>query len=405
MCTYNLFMRKKKQKRWLHGRWHTRPINQIRARHGDYENLFQELKNDSKMFYRYIKMTLEHFMKLLELIAPHLRKTSKRALVSEHRLIIALRYLATGDLPLSIAMAFRVGESTVRNIIKEVGLVLIKVLQLIYLASPVEEDWKKCADGYWNRWNLPNCVGSVDEKHIRLKCLPNSGTLFYNYKKYYSIVLMAVADHLYIFTLVDIEAYGGNSDGGIFSDSQIGLNLNNEQLNLPKGTINLPGSTLKTFGFFIADDAFKLSNRIMKPYSGKNLSDKQKICNCRFSRARRTVESAFGILANKWRILHTAICMLPETANIITTASVCLHNYVLREEQRSGYKFYSKKITPENNINQNPTWFPLSNVEECSGNVRDAQDQRNTLCEYFVSPTGELAWQYDFIRRGVHADN
>jgi len=90
----------------------------------------------------------------------------------------------------------------------------------------------------------------------------------------------------------------------------------------------------------------------MKPYSGKNLSDEQKICNYRFSRARRTVESAFGIFANKWRIFHTAICMLPETVNIIVTASVCLHNYVLKEEQHSGYKNYSQEIISESNINQ-----------------------------------------------------
>lgn len=121
---------------------------------------------------------------------------------------------------------------------------------------------------------------------------------------------------------------------------------------MSKGTVNLPNSNLKTFEFFIADDAFALSNRIMKSYSGKNLSNKQKIWNYRFSRARRTVESAFGIYANKWRIFHTTICMLPETANIIVTASVCLHNYVLKEEQRNGYKYYSKEIIPESDINQ-----------------------------------------------------
>lgn len=127
--------------------------------------------------------------------------------------------------------------------------------------------------------------------------------------------------------------------------------MNNEQLNLPKEIVNLPDSNIKTFLYFIADDAFRLSNRIMKPYSGKNLSDKQQICNYRFSRARRTVESAFGIFANKWRVFHTSICMLPETANIILTASVCLHNYVLKEEQRNGYKYYSQEIIPENDVN------------------------------------------------------
>ncbi|KYN00248.1 hypothetical protein ALC62_08987 [Cyphomyrmex costatus] len=150
---------------------------------------------------------------------------------------------------------------------------------------------------------------------------------------------MAVTDHLYRFTLVDIGAYGVNSDGGIFNDSQIGINLSNEQLNLPKETNNLPGSNMKTFSYFVADDAFRLSNRIMKPYAGRNLSNKQKICNYRFSRARRTVESAFGIFANKWRIFHT-----------IVAASVCLHNYVLMEEQRSGHKYYSKEIITENDV-------------------------------------------------------
>lgn len=49
-------------------------------------------------------------------------------------------------------------------------------------------------------------------------------------------------------------------------------------------------------------------------------------------------------------------------------------------------------------------WFSLPNAEECSGNVKDAQAQRNTLCNYFISPPGQVEWQYDFIRRGVHAD-
>lgn len=124
-------------------------------------------------------------------------------------LLYFCRYLATGDLPFSIALAFRVGEFTVREVVKEVCLVLIKVLQPLYLSLPTEEDWKKCQHGYWKRWNIPNCVGSVDGKHVRLRCPPNSGSLYYNYKKFYSIVLLAVADHLYRFTLVDIGAYGG----------------------------------------------------------------------------------------------------------------------------------------------------------------------------------------------------
>lgn len=43
---------------------------------------------------------------------------------------------------------------------------------------------------------------------------------------------MAICDHLYRFKLIDIVAYGENSDGGIFEVSNIGKNMKNGQLNL-----------------------------------------------------------------------------------------------------------------------------------------------------------------------------
>jgi len=41
--------------------------------------------------------------------------------------------------------------------------------------------------------------------------------------------------------------------------------------------------------------------------------------------------------------------MLPETADLIVIASVCLHNYVLKEGQQSGYKMYSLEPEVSNN--------------------------------------------------------
>ncbi|XP_018369956.1 PREDICTED: uncharacterized protein LOC108765648 [Trachymyrmex cornetzi] len=138
---------------------------------------------------------------------------------------------------------------------------------------------------------MPNCFGVIDGKHIMLKCPPNSGSSYYNYKKQHSIVLMAVADYRYKFTLVGIGAYGGNSDGGIFANSEIGVSLKNNDLNFPKDIAALPGSDIMIYGFFVADDAFPLSIKIMKPYSGKQLSNKKKIFNYRLSSVRRSIES------------------------------------------------------------------------------------------------------------------
>ncbi|XP_066598934.1 uncharacterized protein [Prorops nasuta] len=272
----------------------------------------------------------------------------------------------------------------------------------MYLSPPEKGDWKKNTEGFWARWNMPNCLGSIDGKHIRIRCPPHSGSLCFNYKKYYSIVLLAIADHLYRFTLVDVGSYGGNSDGGIFNNSDISVHLNNK-LNIPHGDINLPGSELKTSLFFIADDAFKLSKRIMKPFSYENLNYEKQIFNYRISRARRTVESAFGILANKWRILHTAICVLPQTADLMVYASICLHNFILKEEEHSGYKDFSNVCSAS--IEENSIWINTTPNFEEDNTAISGEMQRCILKDYFQSAAGEVEWQHEYVQRGTFRDN
>ncbi|KAL6420929.1 hypothetical protein ACFW04_013812 [Cataglyphis niger] len=139
---------------------------------------------------------------------------------------------------------------------------------------------------------MPNCFGAIDGKHIKLKCLSNSSSCYY-YKKYFSIVLMAICDHAYRFKLIDIGAYGRNSDGGIFDASAVGGNLKNGKLNLPKDNVKLPGTDIGILGFFIRGATFPLTT--MKPYYGSNLTIAEKIFNYRHSRAKRTIESSIGI--------------------------------------------------------------------------------------------------------------
>lgn len=197
--------------------------------------------------------------------------------------IFFFRYLATGDQILSIALAFRCGESTVRKIIHETCSVITKVLQPIYLRLPTEQEWIKICSGFLEKHNFPNCVGSFDGKHVGIQASPNSGSLFFNYKKTFSIVLMAAYDHRYMFTLVDVGSYSGNSDGGIFTSSDIYLALQEETLNLLKGTAYLPGSNVKLPCFFIGDSAFPISINMMRQYSGKLLDEKKKIFNYRLA--------------------------------------------------------------------------------------------------------------------------
>ncbi|XP_025159165.1 protein ANTAGONIST OF LIKE HETEROCHROMATIN PROTEIN 1-like [Harpegnathos saltator] len=126
------------------------------------------------MFFKYTRMNLVTFNKLLDMLRPHLEKRNWRALPVEQRLIIMLRFLATGDQISSIAFAHRIGESTIYKIIKETCAVTVRVLGPKYLRLPIKEDWKKIAAGFWKHWNFPNCLGAIDGKHFVIKTPPNS---------------------------------------------------------------------------------------------------------------------------------------------------------------------------------------------------------------------------------------
>jgi hypothetical protein len=66
----------------------------------------------------------------------------------------------------------------------------------------------KIAKRFNNRWNFPNYIGNIDGKNIIIKCPPNSGSRYFNYKHYHSIVFQAAVDPNLKFLTVDVRAYG-----------------------------------------------------------------------------------------------------------------------------------------------------------------------------------------------------
>jgi len=151
--------------------------------------------------------------------------------------------------------------------------------------------------------------------------------------------LLAARDSKYRFTLVDIGAYGSQSDGGIFRQSVFGQRLEETNLNLPQDNI-LPRSCTKMPFFLVADEAFPLKPYIMRPYPGRGLSNTQRVFNYRLSRARQTIENNFGILVARLRILKTTIVAKVENIDNIVKAVTVLHNFCLRELEHDEENIY-----------------------------------------------------------------
>uniref|UniRef100_A0A182PWM2 DDE Tnp4 domain-containing protein n=1 Tax=Anopheles epiroticus TaxID=199890 RepID=A0A182PWM2_9DIPT len=74
-------------------------------------------------------------------------------------------------------------------------------------------EWKKIGNDFNNKWQFPNCLGAVDGKHVRISPPSGGGSQFFNYKKFNSIVLMAVVDANYRFIMCDVGGLGSDSDG------------------------------------------------------------------------------------------------------------------------------------------------------------------------------------------------
>lgn len=133
---------------------------------------------------------------------------------------------------------------------------------------------------------------------------------------------MAMFLGLYRFTLIDLGGVGRHSDGGIFSHSGFGQDLENGSLVLPNPA-PLPRISSPDVPFvFVGDEAFPSRIYFMRPYPGQSLNGKlivypycvaiyqlevNNIISCApnfsvdnravYSRDRRIIENTFEILA------------------------------------------------------------------------------------------------------------
>ena len=260
--------------------------------------------------------------------------------------LYTLRYLATGESFSSLQFQFRISKSTISLFIPEVCEAIYESLKDKYLKFPsTEEEWLKISDDIYKHWQFPNSIGCMDGKHIAVFSPPKSVSSFYNYKKFFSVVLLALVKHNYQFLYVNVGCQGRLSDGGVFKNTDIYHGIMSNTLSLPKPR-PLPKTVDPSWDeddyqnmpfLIVGDDAFQLSNHMIKPYSGRTLTNENIVFNYRLSRFRRCSENAFGIWVARFRAFLSRIYIRNlVTVNKIILAGVVLHN-MLCEKSRSSY--------------------------------------------------------------------
>ncbi|RXN13449.1 nuclease HARBI1 [Labeo rohita] len=212
---------------------------------------------------------------ILSIVGPDLTSQTtnfRDPIEPKQRLAITLRYLAAGESFASLAYQYRLGAITVCSSVHMTCSAIEKRMMSTHIPPPTEDQWKAIASKFWDRWKFPNCLGAIDGKHITIKAPPSSGSLFFNYKKTFSIVLLALVDADYRFTYIQVGDFGRASDGGVYGSSRLGRGMEAKTLNVPEDS-PLPGSGVQgpMPYVIVGDAAFPLKTYLMRPFPGHRL--------------------------------------------------------------------------------------------------------------------------------------
>lgn len=264
-----------------------------------------------------------------------------------------------------------------------------------------KEEWLEIAKGFQDRWHFVNCGGALDGKHIRIVPPANSGAKYYNYKNFYSMVLLALVNSNYEFIFVDVGKNGRMSDGGVIEYTEFYKKLMRYQLNLPEKSENVNNLNY----VFIGDEGFALNKNLLTPYAQRELDHDKRIYNYRLSRARNVVENAFGIIASRFQILRTPINMKPENICYIILAICSIHNFL---RKRSNMYISATTVDRENiesgdvsegdwrRDSSDLTRLDRISVRNVSTLAKHSRDEYKT---YFNS-IGRVPWQEIMINAG-----
>ncbi|XP_041785728.1 uncharacterized protein LOC121601009 [Anopheles merus] len=260
------------------------------------------------------------------------------AITTQERLLILLHYLATGHTFSSLQFLFRVSRSSISRIVKETSLCLNKVLRSYLKLPSTKQQWLEVSQRFEQRWNFPHAIGAMDGKHVKIRAPAHSGSDYYNYKNFFSIVLLVIVDADYNFLFADAGGKGGISGGGILRNSRLFQKLENKLLNIPDPEpLRVPYRVPVPY-FLLGDKAFAYTDYCIRPFGGiHSPGSYQRIFNYRHSRARMPVENALGIVTNKFEVLSGPIRLPPDLAKHVVLTPLYLHNFLRKSASRHIY--------------------------------------------------------------------
>ncbi|RCN52702.1 hypothetical protein ANCCAN_01078 [Ancylostoma caninum] len=325
-----------------------------------------------------VKRRPEGFLDFIRLLPNEFEDLYERigARLKEQR----LRFVAEEGTFSSFALDHGCGKQNVSDVVKEVTEAIIAGLYTDAFPPLTRRRFEDAAQKTQERYDYPRAVGFMDGKHIGIKKPARSGSTFWNYQNYYSIILLALCDCDYRIMCFDIGAPGRAGDARVFRNSAAKRYLDrNDDLFPPTRNLGNVGAVQ----YHILVDGGFGQGRFVRPYTQAEASTPEKRrFNSKLSGARRMVESTFGILAQRFQILQTCIALDPDRVARLVTSLMILHNLLpRRRDLLRGVNRY-----PE----QRRGFFrPLEPIHHLEGS-NAAKLARNRICQHYVDKYGPV---------------
>ena len=107
------------------------------------------------------------------------------------KLAVTLRHLASGSKYADMKFGWGVPSNTISVLVREVCQAIVdEYLDEVMTPASTPEAWRDIANQFMTKWNFPHCCGALDGKHVACRCPNSPGSTYYNYKGFYSVVIV-----------------------------------------------------------------------------------------------------------------------------------------------------------------------------------------------------------------------
>ncbi|XP_065200775.1 putative nuclease HARBI1 [Planococcus citri] len=239
------------------------------------------------------------------------RTTRNNALTAREKVLLTLRYYATGSMIKVAADFVGVHESTASRVIRLVSYYLARLRPEFIEYPTSEEELSEIRQGFFNIAQFPRCIGAVDCTHVKiLSPGGQDAEIFRNRKRFFSYNVQAVCDSNLRFLNVVCRWPGSSHDSTIFNNSSIKYKFEDGEF----------GNDL-----LVGDGGYGVRNYLITPLRNPITAAEKKF-NFAQIRTRNPIERTFGVWKRRFPILAVGINLEVTSVEMVVTATAVLHN-------------------------------------------------------------------------------